>query len=212
MKQTFLYKTFDWVLIVISLISSILTFLKLINGFEYFSTFLLKIAFTFVSLTALISLLVQKINGERFSRIFLIVMFIIPAIFVLYEYLTDLIFYGINRLNLLQNPFLYVKLIVGVILFYLTIKFSKQKKTQRIKDYGILISGIGIFVICYVLIRKIEPNFNSELMNYSNWKAIIKSIIGILVFFVGIRIKNQKIKLNKGIILTSITMFIFGLI
>ncbi len=212
MKQTFLHKAFDWILIGISLIFLVLTFINLINGFEYFSSFLLRIAFAFVSVTALISLLVQKFNGERFSRIFIIVALIIPAILILYQYLTDLIFYGANRLNLLQNPTLFLKLVGGIVLLYFAIKFSKQEKAERIKDYGILISGIGIFTICYVLSRTIEPNLNSELIDYPIWKTIIKSIIGILTLIIGIRIKNLKTKFNKGQILILILMFIFGLI
>jgi len=212
MKQTFLHKTFDWILIGISLIFSVLTFMNLVNGFEHFSNFLLRIAFAFVSATALISLLVQRFNGERFSRIFIIVALIIPAILILYQYLTDLVFYGANRLNLLQNPILFLKLVGGIILLYLAIKFSKQQKAELIKDYGILIIGIGIFTICYVLTRTIEPNLNSELIDYPIWKTISKSIIGILTLVIGIRIKIEKMKFNTGLILTLILMFIFGLI
>jgi hypothetical protein len=160
----------------------------------------------------LISLLVQKLNGERFSRLFIIVALIIPAILILYHYLTDLIFYGVNRLNLLQNPSLFLKLVGGIVLLYFAIKFSKQEKVERIKDYGILIIGVGIFTVCYVLIRTIEPNLNSELIDYPTWKTIIKSIFGILTLIVGIRIKNRKTKFNKGLLLTLILMFIFGLI
>jgi hypothetical protein len=212
MKQTYLHKSFDWILITISLIFLVITFMNLINGFEYFSSFLLKIAFVFVSAIALISLLVQKLNGERFSRLFIIVALIIPAILILYHYLTDLIFYGVNRLNLLQNPSLFLKLVGGIVLLYFAIKFSKQEKVERIKDYGILIIGVGIFTVCYVLIRTIEPNLNSELIDYPTWKTIIKSIFGILTLIVGIRIKNRKTKFNKGLLLTLILMLIFGLI
>lgn len=212
MKQTFSHKTFDWTLIGISLIFSILTFINLINGFEYFSSFLLRIALVFVSATALISLLVQNFNGERFTRIFIIVALIIPALLILYQYLTDLVFYGANRLKLLQNPTIYLKLVVGIVLLYFVIKFSKQQIAERIKDYGILIIGIGIFTICYVLTRTLEPNLNSELVAYPIWKTIIKSIIGILTLIIGIRIKNLETKFNKGLILTLILMFVFGLI
>ena len=212
MKKIFAHKVFDWILIGISLIFSVLTFMNLMNGFEYFSSFILRITFAFVSATALISLLIQKFNGERLSRIFIIVSLIIPAILIFYQYLIDLVFYGVNRLNLLQNPTLFLKLIGGIVLLYFAIKFSKQEKVDRIKDYGILIIGIGTFTICYVLIRTIEPNLNSELTDYPIWKTIIKTIIGILTLIIGIRIKNLKTKFNKGLILTLILMFIFGLI
>jgi hypothetical protein len=212
MKQTFLYKTFDWILVVVSLYFSIFSFENLINGYEYFSTFLLKIVFFIVSITALISLLLKPLNGERFSRIFIIVVLIIPGILVVNQYLVDLIFYSINRLNLIQNPILFLKLIAGIVLLYFAIKFSKQQKAEQVKDYGILIIGIGFFTICYVLTRTIEPNFNSELNDYPIWKTAIKSIIGILTLIIGIRTKNQKVKFTRGLKITLILLFIFGLI
>ncbi|WP_396149848.1 hypothetical protein [Flavobacterium sp.] len=212
MKQTFLYKTFDWILVVVSLYFSIFSFENLINGYEYFSTFLLKIVFFIISITALISLLFKHLNGERFSRIFLIVVLIIPAILVLNQYLVDLIFYSINRLNLIQNYILFLKLIAGLVLLYLAIKFSKQQKAEQIKDIGILIIGISFFTNFYVLVRTIEPNFNSELSNYPIYKTIIKLIIGILTLIIGIRIKNQKVKFNRALIITLILLFTFGLI
>jgi hypothetical protein len=113
---------------------------------------------------------------------------------------------------LLENPLLFLKLVAGIILFYLTLKYSRQQKSEQTKDYGILIIGIGIFTVCYVLTRTVEPNFNSDLSDYPIWKTIVKSIIGIATLIIGTRIKNEKIKFKKGLIWTIILMFIFGLI
>lgn len=212
MKQTFSHKTLDWIIIGISLLFSVLTFINLTNGFEYFSSYILRLTFALVSLTAFISMFFQKVNGERFSRIFLIVVLVIPGIMILYQFLTDLIFYGVNRMNLLQNPTLFPKLLGGIALLYFAIKYSNQQKAERIKDYGILIVGIGIFTICYALTRAIEPIVNLELIDYPIWKTTAKSIIGILTLIIGIKIKKQKLQFNKGLIMTSILMFIFGLI
>lgn len=214
MKQTFTLKNFDWIIIGISLIFSVLTLINLINGFKFFSSFLLRIVFTLVCVTALISLLFDKFNGERFSRIFIIVYLIFLGILVLYQFLTDLIFYDANRLNLLQNYTLILKLLGGIALLYFAIKFSKQQKTEHIKDYGVLIIGIGIFTIVYVLTRTLEPNFVSPdlIMGYPIWKTITKSIIGILILMIGFRIKNIKTKFKKGLMLTSVLIFIVGLI
>ncbi len=212
MKQTFSHKLFDWILIVISLIFSVLTIMNLAGGFEYLSSYFLRIVYSLASVTALISLLVFKMNGERFSRIFILVTLIIPAILVLNLYLTDLFLYGINRMNLLQNPVLFLKLLCGLFLIYFTIKFSKQHKTEQIKDYGILVVGIGIFAICYVLILTAEPLLKAELNNYPVWKTISKSIIGIVFLIFGVRIKSQKISFRNGLIWTMFILFIFGLV
>jgi len=212
MKKTFLHRILDWVLILISFIFSVLAVWDLTNGFEFFSNYLLKIAILLISITALFSLLIPKINGERFSRIFILAVLIIPAALIANQFITDLVFYGATRTDLLKSPILYLNLIGGIILLYLTLKYSKQQKQDRKKDYGILIIGVGVFAICYVLSQTIEPNFSSDLNNYPIWKTIAKSIIGIVTLIIGIRMKDQKIKFNKGLILTLIIMFVFGLI
>ena len=212
MKKTFSNWILDWILIGISLLFSVLAVWKLTNGIDIISSYLLRIVIALVSISAVLGLLVTKFNGERFFRFFVLVVLIFPPILVIYEFITDLVFYGITRMNLLENPFLYLKLISGIILFYLTLVYSKQPITERKKDYGILIIGIGVFIICYVLTRTIEPNFNSEFNNYPVWKTIVKISFGIAILFIGTGIKNQKLKFNKVLILTLILMFILGLI
>ncbi|WP_367914818.1 hypothetical protein [Leadbetterella sp. DM7] len=211
-KQTFSNKYFDWILIGISLVFSVLEIINLVNGFEYFGTYLFSVALFIASAAAFFSLLLGKINGERFSRIFIITVLIVPGFLILNQYLTDLVFYGINQQHLLQNPMLFLKITGGIVLLYFAIQFSKQPQTERIKDYGILIIGTGVFVICYTLIRTVEPVSNSELTAYPIWKTGLKSILGIMVLIIGIRIKDQKLKFSKGVISVLITMFIFGVI
>lgn len=212
MKQTFLYKTFDWFLIGLSLSIAVLSFINLIYGFEYLSSYILRIVFAFVSASAFISLFVKNANGERFSRIFIIVALLIPGILILNKYLTDFVFYGANRLNLLLDPILFLKLILGMVLLYFSSKYSKRENSERIKDYGIVIISIGIFTICYVLIRTMETKFNSELIEYPIWKTIIKSMMGFGTIIFGIRIKNFKMKFINGLLLALILLFIFGMI
>jgi hypothetical protein len=107
-----------------------------------------------------------------------------------------------------------MKFVSGMILFYLTLKWSKQEKTERIKDYGILIIGIGIFIILYILTRTLEPNLvtNDLIIGYPMWKTIVKSLIGITILLIGTRIKKEKIVFKKGVIWTIVLIFIFGLI
>ncbi len=212
MKKTFSNKILDWTLVGIALLFSVLAVWDLKNGFEFFSSYLLKIVIALISTTTFLSLLISKINSERFSRIFVLVVLIIPAVLIANQFITDLVFYGATRTDLLQNPLLFINPMVGIIIFQLTIKYSRQEKSEQIKDYGILIIGVGIFTICYVLTRTIEPNFSSYLNDYPIWKTIVKSVIGIATLIIGTRIKNEKMKFKKGLIWTIILMFIFGLI
>ena len=188
--------------------------IRIISEFEFFSSFLLRIVFALVSLTALISLLINKFNGERFSRIFIIAYLIFPGILFLNRFLTDIVFYGINRLNPLHNPTLIFKLIAGIALLYFSIKFSKQPKNEHIKDYGIIVIGTGIFVILYAITKSLEPNFVSPdlILAYPVWKTITKTIIGIMILVIGFRMKNNKTKMNKALIFAIGLIFIFGLL
>lgn len=212
MKKTFSNKILDWILLVISLLFLVLAVWDLKNGFEFFSSYLLKIVVALISTTAFLSLLIPKVNSERFSRIFVLVVLIIPAVFIVNQFITDLVFYSITRTDLLQNPLFFINPIAGIIIFQLTLKYSRQERSEQIKDYGILIIGVGFFTICYVFTRTIEPNFNLALNEYPIWKTIVKSVIGTATLIIGIRIKNKKIKFKKGLIWTIILMFIFGLI
>ena len=109
MKKTFSNRILDWILIGISLLFVLLTVWNLANGFEYLSSYLVRIAFTITSFMAFFSLMFAKINGERFSRIFILVTLILPAILIANQFTSDLVFYGATRTDLLQNPLLFLK-------------------------------------------------------------------------------------------------------
>lgn len=212
MKQTFSKKYFDWILIAITVLFSIEAVLHLFSKFEYFSSYLLRITFALVSVVAFISLMMKNANGEKYSRFFIIIGLIIPSLIIFNQFLTDLVFYGINREDLLQNPILHLKFILGIILFILTIKYSTQIKSNRIKDYGILISYVGIFLIGLTLVRAIEPNFIAYMNNVPIWKIVIKIISSLLIVYLGYRLKNENMKLKIYIIFALISIFIYGLI
>lgn len=212
MKQTFTNRYFNWVLIAITLLSSIGSLINIFNEFEFFSNYLVRIIFALTSILALISLIAKNGNGEKYSRFFIIVQIIIPSLLVFNEYLTYLLFYGLNRINLIQSPIIYLNITIGIILFLLTVKYSRENKLSRINDYGILISYFGIFLIALTLIRSIENSFFPNLNKISIWETTIKSIIAISIIFLGYRLVNQKIKLKTCIILSILSMFIYGLI
>ncbi|MEO8516918.1 MAG: hypothetical protein ABI426_09240 [Flavobacterium sp.] len=212
MKQIFLNKYFDWILIVITLFFSIETLFNLFSEFEFFSSYLLRIVFALASIFAFILLIARRGNGEKYSRFFIIIILIIPSLIIFNQFLVDSIFYGINRVDLLQNSTMYLKLITGITLFIFTIKYSKQTKSDQIKDYGILTIYIGIFLIGLILIRVIEPNFVAGLNNVPIWKVIVKTIIGLLIIYLGYRLKTEDLKLKTCLVLVLISMFIYGLI
>jgi len=212
MKKIFSNRILDWVLAGTSLLFVVLTTWNIVNDFEYLSTYLVRIAFFLTSILAFFSLLIFRTKAERFLRIFILVNLIFPAIFTFNLFVTDFVFYSALRTDLLRSPLLFIQFLAGIILFYLTLIYSRQQKKERIKDYGILIIGIGVFIICYVYTRTVEASFYPELNAYPIWKTVAKSVITIGVILMGSRVNNEKVKLKKGLIWTIVLLFINGLI
>ncbi len=211
MKQTFSNKLFDYILIGLSLFYSIISILFFDFEYEFFSSFILKIFLLIIPIITFISLVFNFLNSERFTIYFIILVLLFPSIYILCQFFADLIFYSICRYDLLQNPILLINLIFGISLIYFSIKFSKQQKNERIRDYNILIIFIGLYLIFHVIIRSIEPLFNWKCNDYPIWKTIIKLVIGLLVFVVGNKMKTEKIKFKNGLVLTLILLFIYGI-
>lgn len=213
MKQTFSLKYVDWIIIIVSLLFSINAVNNLLSPIEFPSSFLLRIIFALAPTIALISLFLKKMNGERFTRIFVMVSLIIPPILLLNQIFTDFVLYGANRFDLLENPILlFINLVLGIVLLYLVTKHSNQTSLERIKDYGILIILIGVFAIIYVLLMTIQPNMYEELNDYPIWKTCIKSVIGIVIIVFGFRLKNEKLTLKTCLIFVMISLFVYGII
>jgi hypothetical protein len=212
MKQTFSNKYLDWVLIAVAVFFSVYNIKILFNVFDFFNSYLLRIAFSISSVLAISSLVIKNMNGEKYSRFFIIIVLIFPSLFLVNTYITDLAFYGVNKTDLLKDSFLYINLIFGIMLFMFSIKYSKQTKPTRISNYGILISYVGIFAIILIVTHAIQANFIAELNNVPIWKIIIKSIIGLLIILVGYQLKNEKIKLTKGLFFSILLIFIYGLL
>ncbi len=204
MKQTYTKRYFDFVLIACSLLFFIDIVVSLFDKLEYFSIYLLRITWAFVSVLSLISLTTTKLNSERYSRFFIIINLIVPPTLILVQFLTDLLFYGANRTDLLQNPVLYIKLIIGIILYVLSIRFSREQESKTIRDYGILTILIGLFVLVLSTLIIIESNVK----NLTNTTFAMKTIVGLLIVLLGIRLKSEKIKFKVFIILLSILTFV----
>jgi len=160
---------------------------------------------------SILSILNKEMNSERFLSIFIIVTLIIPPCLILYDFMKDLLLYGIVRTELIASPILYIKLILGLILIYFSILFSKTTYENRINDYCLIIVLIGL----YVTILSVIIYFES--MSYSNSfpKSILSSglelLFGGLIILMGFRINNKKIKIKRGIIYFLILFISYGL-
>ena len=184
--------------------------LKLFSDFDIFSSYLLRIAFFASSIVALISFFIKTLDPERYSRIFVFVVLLFPPILTMYTFLTDLIFYGALRTNLLENPMLYVQLILGVILWIASIRYSNQPVEKRRMDHGIIICCIGFFALVLIITRSVEAHFSDYLLSVPIWKLIVKGLIGLIVAYFGYRIFKNPTRIRRGIWITIILMFVYG--
>ncbi|HLP63106.1 hypothetical protein [Flavobacterium sp.] len=187
---------------------TIISIQKLAMEFDLFSSYLMRISNTLLSILALTSLLFSKLNGERFVRFFIIGVLIFPMLLLVNQYCIDLLIYGINRTNLLQNTVLNLFGIVGVVLYLASYRFSKQTKVERQKDIGLLILGIGFFITVRTIIIAIESNFVPDMNKMSLVESGIKISIILILFLLGYKMSTGKIKFNKGILFTALILFI----
>lgn len=207
-KKTFSNSYFDLILIMITSYFTIISIQKLAMEFDLFSSYLMRISNTLLSILALTSLLFSKLNGERFVRFFIIGVLIFPMLLLVNQYCIDLLIYGINRTNLLQNTVLNLFGIVGVVLYLASYRFSKQTKVERQKDIGLLILGIGFFITVRTIIIAIESNFVPDMNKMSLVESGIKISIILILFLLGYKMSTGKIKFNKGILFTALILFI----
>ena len=212
MKKTFSNIFLNWTLIIITLLFSTNSIYRLFSPIEFYSIFFLKIVFAFFSVAAFVSLILANKNAKRNTRFFIVILMLIPQLHIWNQFLTDLLFYSINRINLLLNPFLFLIFITGIILFALSIKYSDEVKLVRIKDYGLLIILFGIFNIIMILIESVETHFVAELTKKSYWEIITKILLGLCIIYFGFRLKNEKMKLKSCLLLSFILIFIYKII
>lgn len=197
MKPTYTKQYFDFTLITFSLLSLLDITVSLFGKFEYLSTYLLSVLWAAFSIVSLLSLTTAKLNGERYSRAFILVNLIMPPALVFIQCLIDLVFYGAVRTDLLQNPTVYIKLFIGIILFMLSIRFSKEVELERTRDYGILTILVGIFVVICTFIVTVE----STVKSFTDIGFVMKTIIGLVIIFLGTKLKNQNVKFSTFCIL-----------
>ncbi|MDF2553692.1 MAG: hypothetical protein K0R77_2967 [Chryseobacterium sp.] len=200
MKEIYSNKIFNWILIVISIITLIDTSYLLTTDFEYCNVLTLRIILFIIPALSLLSFFVIKLNKEFYSRLFILANLIAPIISIYYRFLVDLLFYSVTRTDVISNPAIHVKLLIGIILFHFSIKFSKNSEKQRENEYGIMTMIYGIFLI----ILSCSKLFHTDSFNFSVIEFIIKVLLCFGVVLIGNKLRLEKITFKKYLILTLI--------
>ncbi|MDI9310381.1 MAG: hypothetical protein QM535_09205 [Limnohabitans sp.] len=210
MKHPFTNKYFYWLLIILSLLSSIGSILKLLDKIDFLSNYFVKIIFALICVLSFLKLILKDLNAERYARYFIVITLITPTFILVNQFITYSLFYEINRFFLLNNAVQLINCFIGGILLFFSIKFSAKDKIYLKKDIGYFIIFIGITQIIYTSIKVIESNYNTELNSNSLWKIVLKTLISLLILFIGSKLIKEKINLTKAIVFTLLSILIFG--
>jgi hypothetical protein len=199
-------------LILINLLVLTQVIYNLFLPFDYLSSYSLRLLFAIVSTFSILSALIKKMDSERFFILFIFITLIISPCLIIFEFLKDLMIHGISRTDLIDNPVLLVKLIIGIVLIYFSIKYSNISHEDRVVNYNILIMLIGLYIIILTGIMHFESRLYSGLYNKPVWISILKLFSGFMITFVGYRLMNEKIKTRKGLVYVLIFLIINGLV
>ena len=86
MKEIYKNKIFNWVLIILSLFILIEKSISLFQEYQFMNVLIVKMFLFFVPLFSLISFFVKKFSKEFYSKLFLVINFIVPLITLLYHF------------------------------------------------------------------------------------------------------------------------------
>lgn len=212
MKPTFTTRYLDGAFVVLLVLYLIDSAVNLALAFAFFSTYLLRMAFAATALAALVSLFSKNGKGERYCRYFVIIALFFPLAFSAFRFLSDWLFYSIQRWSLLALPGLYLNFLLGVLLWVLMHRYSRRKPHDSTSDYGILICYTGLFLGLLILIRTIEPHFNVELNGIPMWETLSKLVIAAATIYLGFRMQSGKVALRRGCILAVLALMVYGLL
>lgn len=210
LKSTYRNRIFDWVVFVTVTLFSIFSFINLLSDFENVHAVLFpRIVMFLLSLNAFLSFILPRVNAERMTHLFLGGVLILPSIVPLFKFLVELIFNQDLYFNLLNIPFLYFKLILGSILLYFSIHFTRKKKSKREKNLGIFLGGLGFYVLLFLLVKATESGLKFTTEGFDLWEIIVKIVLGISLVITGMQVRYRKLGYRMGLILTALIFVLF---
>lgn len=208
MKQIYSNKIFNWIILIVSVLTLIDNSFRLNQEYEFLSVLILKIILFIFPILSILSFFFKKMTKEIYSRAFILVNLIFPPVTVYFQYLVDLLFYSFNRTDLISRPTMHINFLIGLVLFFLSLKFSKQTKIQRQNEFGILIIVYGLSLLILNLTRV----FNYDSVEFSVITFCMKILISISIIFVGNKLRTEKLKFKTTIIISLILAIISGML
>lgn len=197
MKEIYSNRIFNYIVLLISVLGTIDTYISSKSEIDSLNIALLNIVLIVLPGLSALSFFVKRLNTEIYSRLFIVGSIIMLPLSIYYTFLSDFILYSFSRTYLISNPIILANLLIGIILFYYSLKFSKLAKVQRESEYGAIIMILGIFL----LLLTISKSLDQEPIK------VVQYIIGLLlsagITFIGNRLRLKKLRL-KTVVITTI--------
>lgn len=206
MKKIYASEIFNWVLLIISVVTLIDTSYLLTREFEFLNVLVLRIVLFVVPVLSIVSFFTEKLRKEFYSRLFILVNLIALPVIIYYQFLVDQFIYMVTRTDLISSPAIHVKFLIGIILFYLSLKFSKTTKAEKQREYGIVMMIFGGFLIL-ISVTKIVDSVNFSMIQFA-----VKLVLSFGIIYIGNRLRNNNLKFKTAMILAALLAIISGMV
>lgn len=195
---------FNQTILILSILSFIDAAYQLAQPPEHQSVFVLRMTILAVSVLAISSFFYSNSHKEFYTWMFILINLITIPLTQYFRFLQDLLYYFIARFELISNPIIHIKLLLGMVLFYYSIQHSTKAKLQREKEYGIAMISYGLFLTILNAVKMLH----SEVSVFQFvWKFLLGS--GIAILGNGLRI--EKIKLKSSVLIFAVLLVLGGI-
>lgn len=203
MNDLYSSKFFNYLILLLS----VLFFLDYLYLFSKYNHFLnlgfINICLSGICLLSILSFLVKKMNKTIYSQGFILFILLIMPLYLLLQYIIDLLIYSINRVDLIFHPIPIIKFCSGIVLFYFSTKFSSQKEELQNTDKGKIYTAIGLFLVLNQLTKFIDDTTIGISI------LVVKLALSFAFIFIGIQLYHNRMTDKKAIKFFSILFFIY---
>lgn len=201
MKEIYSNKIFNWTLVIISILRLIGSSYLLTEEFNFFNTLFERIFLFVISILSILSFFIKKMNNEFYSRFFIVATLISPYLSIYYHFVSDKLFHSIPSTyfiyTITQAPISHFIFLFGIIMLFLSIKFSKKTIKQRESEYGIMIMIYSLYVIILCFIDYFQILLSIKFVG-------IRLLLSLGILLIGNRLRLEKIRFINAIILVLI--------
>lgn len=204
MKEIYSNRIFNYIVLLISVLGIIDTYISSKSEVDSLNIALLNIVLIVLPGLSALSFFVKRLNTEIYSRLFIVGSIIMLPLSIYYTFISDLILYSFSRTYLISNPIILANLLIGIILFYFSIKFSKLDKVQRERDYGAIIMILGMAMLLLTTSKFIDQE-PIQVVQY-----FVALLLSAGITFIGNRLRLKKLRLKTAVITTILITLIIA--